>query len=81
MGQEHAGPPVRISYWANHRQALVIRNIMPERIWFGSTAYHPEPQWILDARDVDRGVERQFAMQDIWCFNIDRETPSAQEGQ
>ena len=29
---------------------------------FGSTQWHPEPQWLLQAWDVDKDAERDFAL-------------------
>jgi hypothetical protein len=34
-------------------------------IWFGSTEWHPEPQWFLGAFDLDNGKWRDFAMKDM----------------
>jgi hypothetical protein len=42
-----------------------VREIIPERIWFGATEWHPEPQWLLDAIDVEKNALRNFAMKDI----------------
>lgn len=38
------------------------RKIIPLRIWFGATQWHPEPQWLLAAIDVEKGAERDFAL-------------------
>jgi hypothetical protein len=35
------------------------------RLYYGASSYHPGEQWLLDAVDVDRGVARTFAMQDV----------------
>lgn len=35
----------------------------------GSTEWHPEVQWLLPAIDVDRGVERTFAMEGMLIHN------------
>jgi hypothetical protein len=32
---------------------------------FGSTEYHPEPQWLFDAHDVEKGALRTFAQKDV----------------
>lgn len=62
------GEPVVIRY-RNHRDEVADRRILPRRIWFGSTDWHPEPQWLMDATDVDRGVERSFALRDVRGFD------------
>ena len=41
------------------------RTVTP-RIWFwGSTNYHPDNQWLMNAFDEDKQAERTFAMRDI----------------
>lgn len=58
------GRAVRVVY-TNYRRETSERTILPERLWFGSTPWHPEPQWLLDAIDLDRGERRSFAVSDI----------------
>jgi len=55
---------VRIVY-TNYRGETAIRTILPEQLHFGSTSWHPEPQWLLDAVDVEKREKRTFAMKDI----------------
>lgn len=55
---------VRILY-TNYRHETAIRTIIPEKIWYGSTSWHPEQQWLLDAFDVEKGERRSFAIADI----------------
>lgn len=42
-----------------------LRSVEPISIWYGSTAFHKEPQWILEARDLEKNEIRNFAMRDI----------------
>lgn len=58
------GQQVRILY-TNYRGETSLRAITPKRIHFGSTDWHPEPQWLMDADDSEKGQERTFAMKDI----------------
>ena len=51
--------------YTNYRGETALRRVHPKRIWFGGTDWHPEPQWLMDAEDTERGVERTFAMKDI----------------
>lgn len=37
----------------------------PKKIWFGSTEWHKEPQWLMTAMDVEKNEIRDFAMKDI----------------
>lgn len=55
---------VRILY-TNYRGETALRTVVPIRLHFGSTSWHPEPQWLMDATDVQKGEERTFAMKDI----------------
>jgi len=55
---------VTIKY-TNYRGETSDRAIIPERIWFGSTEWHKEPQWILDAFDINKNAKRGFALKDI----------------
>ena len=55
---------VRILY-TNYRGETALRTIVPERIYFGSTQWHPEEQWLLEAEDSEKGVMRTFALKDV----------------
>lgn len=58
--------PLRFTY-RNWRGEVAERRVEPRFIWFGATEYHPEPQWLLNAYDLDRPgyQERDFAMRDM----------------
>lgn len=58
------GNPVKIIY-RNWKGVTGERTILPERIWWGSTEWHPEPQWMMRAFDLDKTEIRNFAMVDI----------------
>lgn len=66
MDEERA---VRILY-TNYRGETGLRRIVPERIHFGSTEWHSEPQWLLDALDVEKNAKRSFAMKDIRAWIV-----------
>lgn len=55
---------VRILY-TNYRGETAFRSIIPDKIHFGTTEWHPESQWLLDALDVEKNENRTFAMKDI----------------
>lgn len=55
---------VRILY-TNYKNETGYRMIVPEKIWFGATEWHPENQWLLDAHDLEKNAVRNFAMKDI----------------
>ena len=51
----------------NWRGESAIRKVIPIKIWYGSTEWHPTEQWFLQATDVDKADIRDFALLDI-CF-------------
>lgn len=55
---------VKICY-TNYKGETSIRDIIPIKIWFGKTEWHPEKGWLMDAYDIDKKAERSFAMKDI----------------
>jgi predicted DNA-binding transcriptional regulator YafY len=56
--------------YTNYRGETGLRRIRPERLHFGSTEWHPEPQWLLDAIDLDKSASRTFAMKDIRAWYV-----------
>jgi len=56
--------PVKILY-TNYRGETSVRNILPKKLYFGSTEYHKDEQWLLLADDLDKNEERTFAMKDV----------------
>lgn len=56
--------PVTLTY-TNWQGKTAQRTITPVRVWFGSTPWHPEPQWLLTAVDAEKGLERDFALKDF----------------
>jgi len=55
---------VKIVY-TNYKGETAERTIIPLELWFGSTEYHKEEQWLLKAFDFDKKAERNFAVKDI----------------
>lgn len=51
--------------YTNWRGETAERHIIPIRIWFGSTQWHKEEQWLLNAEDLDKKQHRDFAIKDI----------------
>lgn len=63
---------VRIIY-TNYRNETAERRIVPMEIWFGSTEWHKEEQWLLKAEDLDKQAMRDFAVKDISGWIVDEE--------
>lgn len=51
--------------YTNWRGEYAERTIRPLRLWFGSTEWHPEPQWFVKALDQAKDVERDLALKDF----------------
>lgn len=62
--QINLGTAIEILY-TNYRGETARRRIVPSCLRFGSTEYHPEAQWLLDAFDIEKSAERTFAMRDV----------------
>ena len=60
-------PTLQFMY-KNWKGETNIRNVIPYKLWFGSTEFHPENQWLLRAYDIEKCVERNFALKDIIEF-------------
>jgi hypothetical protein len=60
------GAPAPLEFgYTNWRGEFGQRRVQPLRLYFGSTEWHPEPQWLLEAMDSDKGEVRSFAFRDI----------------
>ena len=69
---EPVGAPLELPY-RNWRGEISTRKIQPIRLDFGATEWHPEPQWLLVATDIEKNAERSFALKD---FNPQQPAPS-----
>lgn len=68
-GENQTNEEVSIVY-TNYRGETAIRRIVPKKIWFGKTDWHPEEQWLLDAVDMEKNAERSFALKDIRAWLV-----------
>lgn len=51
--------------YKNYKGLTGLRKITPIKIWYGATAWYPEPQWLLTAFDHEKDALRDYAL-----FNI-----------
>lgn len=51
--------------YCNWEGRKAIRQARPISIRFGKSEWHPKPQWLLLAFDIDKEAEREFAMADM----------------
>ncbi len=56
--------PLVIGY-TNWRGEYSVRRILPKYPFFDTTEWHPEPQWLLRAFDLDKQADRDFAIKDF----------------
>lgn len=57
--------PVATLAYTNYRGETSTRRIIPKSVRYGSTPWHPEPQWLLLAWDDDKQADREFALKDF----------------
>jgi hypothetical protein len=48
--------------YTNHRGRKSIRRIVPKVLCYGSSEWHREPQWLVEAFDVEEGTILTFAL-------------------
>lgn len=48
--------------YKNHREEVTTLRIRPDALFFGTSAHHPEPQWLLKAFNLERQVMRTYSM-------------------
>lgn len=58
--------------YTNYRGERSVRRVLLSgaMIWT-SNEYHPEPQWLMPALDIEKGTARQFAMKDIHSWRTE----------
>lgn len=61
---EQPGKLITVIY-TNHRGITTSRTIRPLSAYYGKSQWHPEPQWLMDAWDEERGAVRSFALKDM----------------
>ena len=64
--------PITMTY-RNYRGEVADRTVLPKRVWWGSTDWHPEPGWLMTAYDTEKGADRDFALADADFRRADRE--------
>ena len=60
----HGSHVVTFNY-LNYRRSQAHRRVGIISVWFGSTEWHPEPQWLLHGIDLEKMETRDFAMKDM----------------
>jgi hypothetical protein len=63
--------------YTNHRGVRALRRILPLRVKFEASAWHPEAQWLLTAIDLVKGEVRAFALKDVHAWDVPFIVPPA----
>ncbi len=57
---------LQISFkYKNHKGQISQRRILPGKVYYGSTEFHPHPQLLMEGFDLDKKEDRTFALRDI----------------
>lgn len=51
--------------YTNWKGEVGTRRIIPFTLFFGSNEWHPDPQWLIEALDLDKMAMRTFALKGI----------------
>ena len=51
--------------YKNWRGEIGVRKILPLDIYFGSSEFHKEQQWLMKVWDLDKEDYRTYALKDI----------------
>ncbi|MBD8554895.1 hypothetical protein IFT84_10205 [Rhizobium sp. CFBP 8762] len=73
MTQQPTDQPLTFGY-TNWRGEYGIRTAVPMRVWFGTSEWHKEPQWLLTAWDIEKNAAREFALCDMVLVKLDKVT-------
>jgi hypothetical protein len=74
MREQEAIPPTALQFQPGQTIRFVYRNwqgVVATRtarvigLSYGVTDWHPEPQWFLQAVDLEKNAERLFALRDM----------------
>lgn len=58
-----------VAYYTNHRGETGLRRFVPHQLWFGWTVWHPEPQWLIIAWDLEKEALRYYALKGFEGFS------------
>lgn len=58
------GMDTEVTY-TNYKGETRRRKIRPIHLWYGTSVYHEEEQWLLEVIDLENRMYRTFALKDI----------------
>lgn len=60
--------PSLVFEYKNWKREKGIRTVIPKRIYYGHTEWHPTDGWLLEALDIEKNEIRHFSVTDIIRF-------------
>lgn len=72
-GYEGAVKPFTFKY-VNHAGVEGVRNVIPMGFFFGTSKYYTEPQWLMEAWDLDKQAIRHYAFAKLNIPGLTKET-------
>ena len=67
-------PVITVTY-RNWRGETAQRRVRVMSVRFGRTDYHPEPQYLLEVWDEDKGAPRTYALADCDFLSLHADLP------
>lgn len=64
-----AGLPITATY-RNYKGEVEDRSIIPMRLYVGTSQWHPEAGWLLEAYDLGKSAIRTFSLKDFEFANL-----------
>jgi len=61
--------------YRNYRGETAVRRFVPISLYYGTSAWHPEPGWLLEAHDLDRDATRTFALGGFFAADVPEPPP------
>lgn len=55
--------------YRNWKGQVKMRRFKPQEIYWGTTQFHPEAQWLFKVWDVDKDAERIYALKDLFAID------------
>lgn len=63
--------------YTNHRAERALRRVVPHRLVFENSEWHPETQWLLESTDLERNTVRFFAMAQVHGWYPEQSRPAS----
>lgn len=65
LGNKSLGEITAKVKYKNWKGETAVRKIIPLSVFYGSTEYHKQEQWLMKVWDLEKGDYRTYALKDI----------------